>query len=166
MGLILSLFCYWLVTSHTKCQASLSSEHKCALDEIIPDLVNSPVYEAVTKYLANFEDYPDSLAKAGLALEETKCKVRREGCKQKNQISAEHFLSTILLMWPYRRIEGVKTNADVLGLLVKKQLKTMSDTIQNEMAQLQNQLRVQLGYTQYTTICGSSGCCAASPPEP
>ena len=139
-----------------KCTVSLSAEHKCILGEMLEGLSNTEVFKAVGGRQQNYT----KITGGSLSSQTKLCrKDASKICEKKAVITPQHFVSMLLLIWPYTHYEA-GTNGSSLANLVKKQRKNMPIVLQNEMSHLHNQLQNVLGHvTYYKPDCKVEKCC-------
>jgi len=144
---------------NTYCKVGLSSEHVCALSQLLQTVQACSVYQNVCEALP---DLPAAAQQAGSCKGENTCQAKSTSCpKILIQVTAYHFLTVILLMWPYKRGgDAYVTHGALLHKITKKLLAQSTPILQNEICQLQHQLDSIFGNLGYTKMCNSS-CCSA-----
>ena len=142
------------------CPEKLSTEHNCVVHEVIKDLENLSLFGVIRDTVSNID--ATVLKSAGLA----ESKVRgcsRLGvkfqCSMDIEVKPEHFLTMLLLSWPYVKCERQSVYGHRVLRAVTSQVVNSSPVLQNEVAQLRQQLQLVLDYSSSCTHCKMTGTC-------
>ena len=135
------------------CPENLSSEHSCAVQELLADLSQLPLYGPVNDTLLAMDSDTCAAGAPGSGLRE--CSKMSKGvkvpCAVDVQISQTHFVLMLLLSWPYVKCGAV--NGQQMARLVATEMLGASQVLQNEVAQLRQQFELVFDYTAQCKNC-------------
>ena len=147
-----------------KCPHSITPEHICAIRLLKAALETIPVYVSVGEVLRNSDfaktdllkaGMPNSILSAQVGSGKSICKVAQNACGAVLDLQPEHFVTMLLLAWPYQ--DEIKDSpGDLLAKVMAEQLKDSSAELNVEVEQLNKKLKSVLGFHQK---CSGCKCC-------
>ena len=138
------------------CPERLTSEHSCAVEDLICSLEKTTIYEKISDFVSDTR----SIEKAGVAGTGLRECSRIAGgakmpCQVKLSLDARHFLAMLLLAWPYQKCGSV--NGHQMARIVTCDMLGKHQALQNEVMQLRQQLELVLNFTAKCSNCQCSG---------
>eukprot|EP00794_Sanderia_malayensis_P017793 gene17793-19570_t len=130
--------CCMLTTQIDMTCEGASCDHVCAICRLLHDIEATDLYKLIHNN-ANISYFKADLAKTGRLARWPKLPGDNQAdCSQFNELTSSHFLTVLLLAWPYCKQED--TNGGSLELYTNHVLENSSDLVRNEMKNLRKQL--------------------------
>lgn len=145
----------------------MSDEHTCVVKTVIENLEENALFEIVNKYIDSSTNIPSVKAAGTMTYSKTTetaettptlipslgipvCssashKGECEQCSFQLDLQGAHFLTMILLAWPYTQCAVNKNNRKLCDLSLKQVINTGA-LLQNEVMLLRQQLKSLLGF--------------------
>ena len=134
-----------------RCPESMSDEHQCAVDELVHGLNDLTIISSI-KEIVSQSDFSESVNQIGrLAMTKKACRAILDSHPESRsepmekvcsftQLEASHFISALLLAWPYQQCHD--SNGNCLLRLTTQELSKRSLALNNEISQLRQQLTI------------------------
>ena len=163
----------FIVKIDSDCCKDLSEGHRCAICDLICALDQLPLFQIINKSLVSGEhsiaQYWGGLSNIKIVNEQLCC-LAKDDDKTYPRIKLEHFVTTLLLAWPYpskQPKDHSMSHADFSVEYVAQEMAGAADVLENEVNILKSQLStIFLYHESYDTLEVTSnkakGCCESS----
>ena len=132
----------------------MSTEHTCAVQELLKSLEGHPLFYAAEEQLNTHLSSSSvfSPSSNNVVCDTSHCGSRNcDTCGFHLDIKAKHFVTILLLAWPYTKCG--KNNSSALGQSLNRSMVNCHEILQNEVGQLRHQLRHVMGYMNMCNNC-------------
>ena len=114
----------------------MSCNHVCAICQLLNDIESTDLYKTIENNL-NAGKFKN-LSKIGIVALPPNCSLPSSNCTLINGISSAHFLTILILSWPYTMEKG--TFGNTLSMYADNIVAKATDLLRNEILNLKKQL--------------------------
>ena len=132
----------------------MSTEHTCAVRELLKSLEGHQLFYAAEEQLNTQQSSSSVFSPSSTyaVCDTLHCGTRNcDTCGFRLDMKAKHFVTMILLAWPYTKCG--KNNSSALGQSISRSMVNCHEILQNEVSQLHHQLGHVMGHVNMCDNC-------------